>query len=332
MSLFRRDVVNPNTLLVETEDLPLWQLALIWTGLGVVVVALFIFYLWFYTSVLGLELPKTTMLKRQNIEWKSNVQILEARLESYESALEAIEIRDDKVYRMVFGFKDVEKPAPELHMRRESDLDKLSLEMSGLMKRTVLQSRSLEEIGYYSQQAGDMVSCIPSVPPVHPAKGNYRLSSSFGYRTDPVYGGRRMHSGMDFAAPIGTDVFSTADGVVESVKHQFTGYGNQIVIDHGFGYKTRFAHLSATLVTPGMKVHRGDVIGRIGKSGKSTGPHLHYEVIYRGKYVNPWNYMDLGMPVEEFDAMLGSRQADLEFNRINQTSAILERATKNSGK
>lgn len=329
MSLFRRDVVNPNTLLVETEDLPAWQLALIWTGLLAIVLVLFVFYLWLYTSVLGLELPKTTMLKRQNVEWRSKVQLLEARLDSYEAALEGIEIRDDKVYRMVFGFKDVETPSPRLRLRRETDLDKLSSHMANLVDRTVLQSYSLEEIGFFSQQAGDMVSCIPSVPPVHPAKGNYRLSSSFGYRTDPVYGGRRMHSGMDFAAPTGTDVFCTADGVVEAVKHQFTGYGNQIVIDHGFGYKTRFAHLSATLVTPGMKVHRGDVIGRVGKSGKSTGPHLHYEVIYRGKYVNPWNYMDLGMPVEEFDAMLGSRQADQEFNRINNTSAILERATRN---
>lgn len=173
-----------------------------------------------------------------------------------------------------------------------------------------------------------MISCIPAVPPLRTAKGNFHLSSPFGWRSDPISGRSTMHSGMDFAADKGVKVYATGDGVVESVEYQFTGYGNQVIINHGYGYKTRYAHLSAADVTEGMKVSRGDLIGRVGKSGKSTGPHLHYEVIYRGAHVNPYNYMDLSMSKEEYDAMIERRLSESELNRRTTTADILNRAQR----
>ena len=152
-----------------------------------------------------------------------------------------------------------------------------------------------------------MASCIPAIPPFAPDRNRFRMSSPFGYRTDPVYGGGEYHTGQDFSMKKGTPIYTTGDGVVEYAKFSFTGYGNEIVIDHGFGYKTRYAHLSMISVAEGMKLKRGDCIGESGNSGKSTGEHLHYEVIYRGDRVNPMNFMDIDMPVSEYSAMVRKR-------------------------
>ena len=113
-----------------------------------------------------------------------------------------------------------------------------------------------------------------------------------------------MHSGLDFACPPGNSVYVTGDGIVESVRYDLFGYGNSIVVDHGFGYKTRYAHLKLILVKVGMSLKRGDMIAETGNSGRSTGPHLHYEVMYRGNFVNPYNYFDMSMPSEEYASMV----------------------------
>jgi murein DD-endopeptidase MepM/ murein hydrolase activator NlpD len=149
-----------------------------------------------------------------------------------------------------------------------------------------------------------MAMCIPAIPPVNPDPSVYRLSSGFGYRSDPIYGRSAFHKGVDFAMNPGNPVYSTGDGVVESVKFEFFGYGNQVVIDHGFGYKTRYAHLKAVGVVEGMKIKRGECIGQSGNSGKSSGPHLHYEVIYKDRPVNPANYYDLSITPEEYATMV----------------------------
>ena len=161
-----------------------------------------------------------------------------------------------------------------------------------------------------------MASCIPAIPPISPAKGNYRLSSTFGTREDPVYGGIRRHEGNDFAAKTGTPVYATGDGVVDQVSFGYHGYGNIIVIDHGFGYKTRYAHLHSINVVEGMKIHRGECIGAVGRTGKATGSHLHYEVRYKGDPVNPANFYDLDMSPEEFATMI--------HNADEQGEAILD--------
>ena len=149
-----------------------------------------------------------------------------------------------------------------------------------------------------------MASCIPAISPVVPDRSIYRLSSSFGYRSDPFTGKSKRHSGVDFALKPGNPIYATGDGVVEKVKYEFYGYGNQVLIDHGFGYKTRYAHLKSINVVEGMKVKRGERIGDSGNSGRSSGPHLHYEVIYKDKHINPANYFDLTITPEEYSTMV----------------------------
>jgi murein DD-endopeptidase MepM/ murein hydrolase activator NlpD len=176
--------------------------------------------------------------------------------------------------------------------------------MDVLTKKTYVQSKSFDEVAQLSKRAGDMASCIPAIPPINPTPGTYRFSSGFGYRVDPVYGRSARHGGVDFAMPPGNPVYSTGDGVVEKVSFEFFGYGNQVVIDHGFGYKTRYAHLKSVGVVEGMKVKRGECIGESGNSGRSSGPHLHYEVLYKGAPVNPANYFDLTITPEEYATMV----------------------------
>ena len=275
-----------------------------------------VLYLWLYAGVFGFELPKTAILKKQNAEWCSRMEVMNRQLDSYEDALSSLQMRDDDIYRSIFGMHEI--PAEVRNagfggVNRYAHLDGIdnngllkstAVRMDVLTKKSYVQSKSFDEVAQLSKRAGDMASCIPAIPPINPDPSSYRLSSSFGYRVDPVYGRAARHLGVDFAMKPGNPIYSTGDGVVESVKFEFFGYGTHIVIDHGFGYKTRYAHLRNVGVVEGMKVKRGECIGESGNSGKSTGPHLHYEVIYKGSQVNPSNYYDLSITTEEYAAMV----------------------------
>lgn len=278
------------------------------------------FYLWMYTSVLKLDLPKTASLKRQKAAWEARMNVLDRQLDIYGQTLEGIEMRDDEVYRSIFGLNPIPRELALSGFDRseiyrelvengaDQRLKSAAARIDDFSKRVYLRGRSLSEVLKQSERAGEMMSCVPNIPPLMTSPGNFRLSSSFGVREDPVYGGAARHSGQDFAAKRGTPVYVTGDGVVESTSFQYRGYGNQVVIDHGYGYKTRYAHLNTIDVREGMKVSRGDMIGTVGSTGKSTGAHLHYEVIYMGRAVNPRNYMDLDMSVSEYKAMLERRE------------------------
>ena len=279
-------------------------------------VVLAVLYFWIYTSVLGFELPKTALLKKQNAEWCSKMEVMNRQLDSYEDALTSLQMRDDDIYRSIFGMHEIPAEVRKAGfggVNRYAHLE--GLDQSGLLRNTTMrmdvltkmsyvQSKSFDEVAQLSKRAGDMASCIPAIPPINPDKSKYRLSSSFGYRTDPVYGRSARHQGVDFAMDSGNPIYVTGDGVVESVKFEFFGYGNQVVVDHGFGYKTRYAHMRNIGVVEGMKVKRGECLGESGNSGKSTGPHLHYEVIYKGSPVNPSNYYDLSITPEEYATMV----------------------------
>lgn len=275
-----------------------------------------VLYFWIYTSVLGLDLPKTVLLKKQNAEWCSKMEVMNRQLDGYEDALASLQMRDDDIYRSIFGmheipaevrnagFGGVNRYAHLEGVDQSGLLKSTAVRMDVLTKKSYVQSKSFDEVSQLSKRAGDMASCIPAIPPVNPDPSKYRLSSGFGYRIDPVYGRSARHIGVDFAMKPGNPIYSTGDGVVESVKFEFFGYGNQVVIDHGFGYKTRYAHMRNIGVVEGMKVKRGECIGESGNSGKSTGPHLHYEVIYKGSPVNPSNYYDLTITPEEYAEMV----------------------------
>lgn len=278
--------------------------------------ALAVLYFWIYTSVLGLELPKTALLKKKNAEWCSRMEVMNRHLDSHEDALASLQMRDDDIYRSIFGMHEI--PAEVRNagfggvnryshydgMDQNGLLKSTAMRLDVLTKMTYVQSKSFDEVSLLAKKAGDMASCIPAIPPINPDPAVYRLSSSFGYRVDPVYGRAARHTGVDFALDSGNPVYATGDGVVVSVKFEFFGYGNHVLIDHGFGYKTRYAHLKNVGVVEGMKVKRGECIGESGNSGKSTGPHLHYEVIYKDRHVNPANYYDLTITPEEYATMV----------------------------
>lgn len=206
----------------------------------------------------------------------------------------------------------------------------LDLRLDEVSDRVSKQLSSLGEVALVAKEAGDMVSHIPAVPPILPKKGSYNLSSPFGVRTDPVYGGLARHLGQDFASKVGNPVYVTGDGVVEKVDFKFNGYGNEVLVNHGFGYKTRYAHLNTVDVGVGQVLKRGDKIGEIGKSGKATGPHLHYEVLFKGNQINPMSFMDMEMPVEEYRAMVAKRSA-VALGGPRPTTASLGERQKRQG-
>ncbi|MDE6801913.1 MAG: M23 family metallopeptidase, partial [Muribaculaceae bacterium] len=159
---------------------------------------------------------------------------------------------------------------------------------------------TLRSLAFHNQ---DRLSHIPSIQPVS-SESLRTMASGYGRRVDPVYGTVRFHEGMDFSAPIGTPVYATGDGVVTAAGRVMSGYGNMVDIDHGFNYMTRYAHLNDVLVKPGQVVKRGDLIGRVGNTGKSTGPHLHYEVRFKGQPQNPVNYYFQDLTPEEYAEMV----------------------------
>lgn len=315
MSKSKHYIFNSRTLMYEVRKRSRMSQAIKSAALLALSMVLAVFYFWIYTSVLGLELPKTALLKKQNAEWCSRMEVMNRQLDGYEDVLTSLQMRDDDIYRSIFGMHEIPAEVREAGfggVNRYSHLDGLdhggllkntTMRMDVLTKMSYVQSKSFDEVAQLSKRAGDMASCIPAIPPINPGS-KYRLSSSFGYRKDPITGRSARHQGVDFATDSGNPIYVTGDGVVESVKFEFFGYGNQVVIDHGFGYKTRYAHMRNIGVVEGMKVKRGECIGESGNSGKSTGPHLHYEVIYRGSPVNPSNYYDLSITPEEYATMV----------------------------
>ena len=301
-------VFNPITLQYEVREEPRYLRHLRKILTVVAVIGLCMLYFWLFTDVFGWDLPKTARLKKENAVWQSKIALAERQMDICEVTLNGIEERDDFVYRSIFGLNVIPEEVKEA--KAEPGADKLTKRLDALTKRAYVQTMALDEVYGIAINAGDMVSHIPAVPPILPKRGSYRMASPFGYRVDPVYGGTRFHAGQDFAADVGYPVYVTGDGVVEKVNYGFSGYGNEIIIDHGFGYKTRYAHLSRIDVAKGMKVLRGDQIGAIGKTGKATGPHLHYEVIYRGNAINPYSYMNLDMTTEEYIAMITRRREE----------------------
>lgn len=330
-------VYNPETLLYEPQNEPRRSKVLRVCVLVIIAPALVWLYFWLYTSVFGFELPKTAILRRQNARYQAKLELLNRQMDLYEESLQGIEERDDHVYRSIYGLGDIPdklKFSGFAGENRYAYLDEYGANaylkstiyrMDQLTKRSYVQSKSLDEVSQLARDAGDMIACVPSVPPICPEPGRYHLSSPFGHRTDPVYGGSENHSGQDIATHRGNPVYATGDGVVEVAEFNFRGYGNEVVIDHGYGYKSHYAHLNTIEVVPGMKVRRGERIGSVGNSGKSTGCHLHYEVIYRGAFVNPMNYMDMEMPVAEFKAMVAGREAESPHGKRTSTSEILNR-------
>lgn len=271
--------------------------------------------LYFIVFSIFFDSPKEKGLKRQISELKVNYQIVNDELNRIETILTDLQERDDNIYRTIFeaepvhssvrqagsggsnSYRDLEKiENSELVIDVKSRLDKI-------MKKVYVQSTSYDEIIKLAKNKEEMLACIPAIQPIS-NNDLKRTASGWGYRIHPIYKIRKFHYGMDFTAPTGTEIYATGDGTIDILESSKRGYGNKIIINHGFGYKTLYAHMNKFNVQKGQKVKRGDVIGYVGNSGLSTAPHLHYEVWLNGKKVNPVNYYFNDLSAAEYERMI----------------------------
>lgn len=257
--------------------------------------------------------PTEQSLREENSELKTQYNILNRRLDNSLLIMEDIRNRDDNFYRVMlqmepmsssqrFAGLDNDKRYKNLERLSDGGLVELLTQRLDLFDRELYaQSVSFDQLRAEAGKQKDKIAHIPSVLPINIA--DYTMSSGYGYRRDPVYGSTKFHAGLDFAAKTGTNVFATADGTV-TIAERRSGYGNCIDISHGYNYTTRYAHLSEILVSPGQNVKRGDLIGKVGSTGKSTGPHLHYEVRFKDEPQNPVNYYFMDITPEQYAQMV----------------------------
>lgn len=259
-------------------------------------------YFYLYTHYLNLDSPKVYKLAQDQEGLHSKLNLLNRQFQEYNAVLTELQMRDENVYRPVFGMENIStdvRNAGYGGVDRYSYLDEMgsptflvdmAKKMDVLYKKAAVQSKSYDEVAVLAKRAGDMAQNVPSIPPV--ALSTTRQSSGYGYRTDPFTKIPKMHTGLDFVGNRGEPIYATGNGTVVEVTYNMVGYGREIVIDHGFGYKTRYAHLDASYVNLGDTVKRGDHIGAMGSTGRSTGVHLHYEVMYRDAKINPANHFN----------------------------------------
>ena len=261
------------------------------------------------------DTPKEKALKRENNQLLVQYKVMNKKLTQISNVLNDIQQRDDNIYRVIFeadpisksireaGFGGVNRYAKlegytnsNLVIETATTLDKISNEL-------YVQSKSYDEIIDMAKNKQRYFSCIPAISPISD-KDLIRFASGFGYRIHPIYKTRKMHTGIDLTAPTGTKIFATGDGKIVKAGKSKGGYGKRIIIDHGFGYKTVYAHLNKIVVRSGQKINRGELIGFVGSTGVSTAPHLHYEVRRNNKPVNPINYYFNDITPDEYDKMI----------------------------
>jgi len=259
--------------------------------------------------------PKEIVQEREIDNYELQLKVLNKKLEQVESTLANIEKRDNNLYRAYFEAS----PIPEdqrkagfgginrydyLEGFESSDLIVNTTErLDILTKELVIQSKSLDEIELLAKNKESLLSSIPSIQPVN-SSALRRMASGYGYRIDPFTKARRMHFGMDFSAPRGTEIYATGDGTVTRADSRAAGFGKHVRIDHGFGYVTIYAHLNSFKVVKGDKVKRGDVIGTVGSTGRSVAPHLHYEIVKDGVKINPINFYSGSLSPAEFEELV----------------------------
>ena len=262
-----------------------------------------------------LNTPAEIAQKRTLKNYELQFDILNKKLSQLEAVVSNIEDRDNNLYRVYFeassipeeqrkaGFGGVNR-YKNLEGYDNSDLVINTVKrLDILTKQTVVQSRSLDEIERLAKNKAALIEAIPTIQPVK-NKDLTRLASGFGYRIDPFTKVRKKHYGMDFTAKRGTPIYATGNGIIKRADNRSSGYGKHIRIDHGFGYVSLYAHLSKYNVRRGQKVKRGDVIGYVGSTGRSVGPHLHYEIIKDNKKINPLNFYYGNLSPKEFEALL----------------------------
>ncbi len=267
----------------------------------------------FLSAFYAFESPTEENLRKENAELRSSYNILNRRLDNSLKVMGDIQNRDDNFYRVMmqldpmsrsqrYAGLDNETRYKELQQLPDGGLVKLLTQRLDLFDRQLYaQSVSFDQLRKAVDNQKDKIAHVPSVMPINIK--DFTMSSGYGVRRDPVYGNSKFHAGLDFAAKSGTPVYATADGTV-TIADRRSSYGNCIDISHGYNYLTRYAHLSKILVKAGDKVTRGDLIGLVGSTGKSTGPHLHYEVRFKDEPQNPVNYYFHDLTPEQYSEMV----------------------------
>ena len=277
------------------------------TGIASGIIFFFLFLQFF-------ETPVTKRLKRENQQLLSQYNLMNKDIEKISKALEDIQMRDDNIYRVIFeanpipssirmaGFGGANRYTKLESMDNSELIVSVAKKLDILTKQVYVQSKSYDEVVKMALGKEKMLLSIPAIMPVS-NKDLKRTASGWGMLMHPIYRIPRFHYGMDFTAPTGTDVFATGNGIVKEIGRD-GGYGNIVVIDHGYGYETLYGHLLRSNVKVGQQVNRGDVLGFIGSSGASTAPHLHYEVMKNGQKVNPQNYYFQDLNPNEYEKMI----------------------------
>lgn len=263
----------------------------------------------FLITIIGGSLfssPKEKMLMQENDAQKEQLEYLSSSVDQLTDVVENLQERDRNIYRVIFESEPVSNSVWQSGVGGSDRYKALSkyntgelmidvnVKLDNLKRKMFWQSESYDEVAKLVHNKEEKLQSLPAIQPV--ANANLkRMASGYGWRIDPVYGVTKFHAGMDFAAPTGTEIYATGKGRVVKVDYTTGGYGNRIIVDHGYGYQTLYAHMSAFAVKQGETVQRGQVIGYVGNTGKSVGPHLHYEVHKNGEKVNPvyFYYQDL---------------------------------------
>ena len=295
-------------------------------------------YLLFFSSSLFLSLaillvffqffdsPKENKLKNEIKNLTTQYKIIDESMLQIEIVLDDIQQRDDNIYRTIFeadpipksirkqGFGGVNRYKKFAGYSNSDIIISTTKKIDQLTKQLYLQSKSFDDIISLAKDKSKMLASIPAIQPVS-NKQLSRMASGYGYRIHPIYKTRKLHTGMDFSAKTGTEIYATGDGVISKVRRSKRGYGNHVKINHGFGYETLYAHMSKYIVRKGQKVKRGEVIGYVGNTGTSVAPHLHYEVHKDKRKINPVNFYYNDLNPEEYEKMIEiSLQSNQSFD------------------
>jgi len=304
---------NTHTLRYEKLVTPLRVKLLRFFGFlsALIVSSAVVIYLWdrFFPK------PANTEANRRYEVMKENYRVLNLKTREMEVQLAVLEKRDNEVYRSIFEANPLPDSARVERVEKRQELEKLRVmeddelaqsiatQLNNLNARIKYQFDSYDAISKLIKNQDAKLASIPAIQPVSNKQLN-RIASGFGMRIDPVYGTPKMHRGLDFTAPQGTPIYATGDGRVKTASRMEGGYGNHVVINHGYGYQTLYAHMVRIKVRPGQMVKRGEVIGWVGSTGKSTGPHCHYEVHVNGQEVNPVYFFYNDLNAEQYDQLL----------------------------
>ncbi len=304
---------NTNTLRYEKLETPLGVILLRVLGFisAALVTALII------VSIAYRYFPSANekRLLQTNEDLQENFVVLERRTRELQRQMQALEKRDNEVYREIFESDPIPDSARAKQLEKQEEIkivqamNRFDLEesitetLNNLASRIRAQDRSYTEIAGFIRNKELLLASTPAIQPIS-NKELKRVASGFGYRIDPVYKTVRFHAGLDFTAPQGTPIYATANGTVKLAGNHGNGYGNYVTINHGYGYETLYGHMFKVKVKPGAKVKRGEIIGYVGSTGKSTGPHCHYEVHKNGRPIDPVYFFYNDLTPEQFDQIL----------------------------